>query len=272
MTERRYIELMNAEIDGLNTPERSAELRRYIDSHPDAARHFEELLEVARVLREAEEHAPPSYLRRSIMEVVAARAAGRRVAGETAGRRRGSFGSASLRDRLGLGPRARYALAFAGGIAVGMIVLTILALSVPEMAPLDRSLLYGALGLGGDRCAVRSAPVEFDSPGVSGRARVIYCAEHILVELDLSSREEVSAVLHYDESVGFEEIRALRAADHSFRAVGSGAELRHSGDGSYEIVLTDYTESRPPISLRVTSDGELLFEETLSPERDRPRP
>jgi hypothetical protein len=162
----------------------------------------------------------------------------------------------------------RYVLAFAGGIAIGMAVLTVLAVSVPEMAPLERSLLYGALGMNGDRCATRSVPVEFESPGVSGRASVRYCAENVLVELGLSSDDEISVTLSYDERLDFREIRALRAADHSLRTADSTAELRHSGESSYEIALVDYTESRLPLTVRVTSGGILLFEGTLPPERE----
>jgi hypothetical protein len=90
----------------------------------------------------------------------------------------------------------------------------------------------------------------------------------VFVELGLHSDDEISVTLSYDGSLDLAEIRALQVADHSLRAIGNSIELKHSGDGTYEIALSDDTESRLPLTMRVTSGKTLLFEGTLPPRRE----
>ncbi|MBN2565817.1 MAG: hypothetical protein JXB46_08905 [Candidatus Eisenbacteria bacterium] len=272
MIDPRYTELMNAAIDGSCTPEEAAELDRYLESHPEAASHYNELAEVGHVLGRATDAVPPPHLHDAIMDAVAEKAA---RASEKAACARGKAGGrgavtagSRVREWFSLTPRVRYAFAFAGGLVLGIVLFTLLAVTVPQMAPAERSLLYGALGMGGGSCVVWSSPLTFDVWDVSGEARVRYCAESIVVELDVRSQSEVKVVLSYDEEAGFEGFRAPQRGDHSLRVAGHRAELAQIGSGHYEFVFSDYTESRRPLVLSVLSGDGVLFEGTLPPMRE----
>ena len=43
MIDEKLIELMNSEIDGVNSAEESLELKKYVESHPEAQSYFEAL-------------------------------------------------------------------------------------------------------------------------------------------------------------------------------------------------------------------------------------
>jgi hypothetical protein len=271
---------MHAEMDGASSPEESDELRRYLDSDPEARRHYDELREVGRIMASAERVSPPAGLRESVMETVAELARRAQAQARTDAHRSGSGMRVALprgrRPRIGLAsrvrewmapaPRLRYACAFAAGLVVGIALFTVLVLTVPPMVPGERSLLYGALGMGAG-CAATSEPVSFEAQDASGRASVLYCAASVLVELDLSSRSDLLVEIVFDERVDFDGFRALQSGDHSVTVAGNSVELTHSGDRSYELMLTDDTESRLPVRMRVVSGDRLLLEETLPPMR-----
>ncbi|HYW68593.1 MAG TPA: hypothetical protein VE960_03240 [bacterium] len=257
MSDRRYTELMHAEIDGTNSPDESRELREYLEGDPDALCRFRELKEVARVLSEAGQVSPPATLRRSIMSAVADR-----------GRSSSADGYlARLREVLSPAPRTRLAYAFAGGVAVGLVLFAALSVALPRMGtvPGGGSDLFGTMG---GRCFVATDPVSFDVPGAAGRASVRYCAETVTLELSLSSDSEVVVVLSYDDEVDFDGVRALQPGDHAIRVTGHSAELTHAGTRDYDLYFTDYTESHLPMRMSVMAAGMPVFESSVPPGRE----
>ncbi len=60
MIDEHYIELMNNEIDGHNTPAQSDSLRSYLESDREARRLFDELQQSATLIAESEDVAPPA--------------------------------------------------------------------------------------------------------------------------------------------------------------------------------------------------------------------
>ena len=257
MIHKRHIELMNAEIDGVNSPEASRRLHQYLDANPDARRHYEELRDVGRVLAEADEVSPPEALRRAIMRAIAARANPKVKVGVLE----------RMREALSPAPRMRLAYAFTGGIAVGLGLFALISVTLPQMVPGDAANLMGTIG-GGGRCFVASDPVSFDVPGAAGRASVRYCAETVRLELSLSSESEVVVVLSYDDGVDFDGLRALRGGDHAIRVTGHRAELTHTGTCDYDLFFTDYTESHLPMRMKVFAAGRSVFESSVPPGRE----
>lgn len=257
MIGKRLIELMNAEIDGVNSPEESRELHEHLDATPDARRHYEELKDVGRVFAEADEASPPEALRRAIMRAVAAR-----------GNPDVKMGLLErIREALSPAPRMRPAFAFAGGMVVGLGLFLLISATLPHMVPGDAANLLGTIG-GGERCFVAADPVSFDVPGASGRASVRYCAETVTLELSLSSESEVIVVLSYDEDVDFDGLRALQGGDYAIRVMGHRAELTHTGTRDYDLLFTDYAESHLPLRMSVLAAGRSVFEGSVPPERE----
>ena len=70
MIDEKYIELMNKEIDGLNTPQESAELKSYLKDEPEAQKQFNNLLDVSKSLEQLEEIEPSPELKKSIINSI----------------------------------------------------------------------------------------------------------------------------------------------------------------------------------------------------------
>ena len=70
MIEDRYVELINKEIDGTNSPGESAKLRRHLQAYPGADNYFRQLTSVYKALDKLPEAVPPPDLRKNVLNAI----------------------------------------------------------------------------------------------------------------------------------------------------------------------------------------------------------
>jgi hypothetical protein len=256
MIEKRYIELINGEIDGANGPEESSELRRYLDTHPEARRYFDELTQIGRTFAGMKDLDPPRGLRETILASVAARS----------GRPKRESYIARIRERLMPQAQPRYAFAFVTGVLVGFCVFAVSSLVLLRGTEDRADRLYGALMTGQAPTEILSSEcIPFDLPHLYGGACIEHSTALVQANLDLSTDEEVRVVFEYDELVHFEELKALDESDYTMHVEGNRAELRHVGECDYVLVFSDGRRSGSPIRLSVADEDGVIFEKSIVP-------
>jgi hypothetical protein len=273
MVEEKYIELMNREIDGLNSREESAGLKKILRANPEAERYYRELCFVAGVLSRAPEIQPPAELKAAIITSIFGKETEKLGAGVTVGAgARVAAGrvrrSASILDifRIRWEPRLAYVLAAC--LAVGIFLFVLFWRVVPGRAPRDLEALYGSIVANQQVGQLITAqPVEFALPGIGGQLHARYERKRILAAFDLHSDSRIQVRFNFAASVSLESIAALNKCQYSEKAGDGGFELTHSGDCRYVIVLQDKSGTHSPIGIKVLREGVLLFETTLQPER-----
>jgi hypothetical protein len=238
MIENRYIELMNREIDGANSPEESAALRAHLESNEEARRYYEDLRGLSNMFAAAGDVAPPKDLNREIMRSVAEHDAVRASSGA------GRAGSGAARARraplFGIFAGKRLAYSFAAGLALGLVILVIVMGAVTKQSRFDRSALYGALGdrrSMGSVIATETVPLETDD--VSGSIDVRYLANTIVVTLELDARREIETTL---------------------RADTTSVTLTSSGRCSAAMAFRDDAGAHPDVKISITADGGRIYE------------
>jgi hypothetical protein len=255
MIEKRYIELINGEIDGVNTPEESSELRRYLDTHPEAQRYYDELNEIGRTFAEMKDLDPPKELRESILASVARR--------RRAPRRESPL--ARILERLVPQARPRYAFAFVTGVLVGFCVFAVSSIVMLRGTESRTDRLYGTLTTGGENEILSSECIPFDLPEVYGGACIEHSTAVVQANLDLSTEEEIQVVFEYDDLLRFEGLRALDQSEHTMSVEGNRAELTHLGECDYVLVFSDGRSTGSPIHLSITAQDGLIFEKSIVP-------
>ncbi len=234
MIENRYIELMNREIDGVNSPEESAALRAHLESNEEARRYFDELRGVAKIFVEAGDVTPPKDLNREIMRSVAEHDAVRASVGAGRARRAPIFG-------IFAGKRLAYS--FAAGLALGLVILVVVLGAVSKQGRFDRSALYGALG---DRRSmgpvVLTETVPLATDDVTGTIDVRYLANSIVVTLDLDAGREIEMTL---------------------RADTASVTLTSSGRCAAAVAFRDEAGAHPDVSVEITADGGRIYERII---------
>jgi len=256
MIERRYIELINGEIDGANTPEESSELRRYLDTHPEAQRYHDELCEIGDAFAGMRDLDPPKALRKTILSSVAKRSRGRQREGYVA----------RIRGWLMPPARPRYAFAFVTGVLVGFCVFALSSIVMLRGMETRTDRLYGTLTTGGEAAEILSSEcIPFDLPGLYGGACIEHSTAVVQANLDLSADEEIRVVFEYDDHLRFEGLRALDESEHTMHVGGNRVELTHSGECDYVLVFSDDRSSGSPIHLSIASEDGLIFERSIVP-------
>ena len=250
MNEKRWLELMNGELDGVNTPEESAALRSHIASSEEARRRFDELGRMARMFADAGEVKPPAAMEARIMDAIAARDA-------AAGRDRGF-----LLDFLS--PRRKVAYSFAAGIAVGIVIFVIVYHALSGGNQLDERDLYGALAERERAGAVIEArSVEIAAPGCAGSAAVQYRDEAVFVGVTIDSDAAVEIGIAAGTELPLRSFQAPACGTYTIRGSGEGVSVGIGGRCEFVAVFGDARRERPPVRVIVTSGERVLFERTI---------
>ena len=255
MIDKRYIELINGEVDGANTPEESSELRRYLEGHSEAQRYYEELREIGRTFAEMKDVDPPRDLKGAILASVARM------------KRRPQRESylARIRERLMPQARPRYAFAFVTGVLIGFCVFALSSVVMLRGTVSQADRLYGTLTTRRQAEIISSECIPFDLPELYGGACIEHSTAIIQANLDLSTHEEIRVVFEYDDEIHFEGLRALDESDHTMHVEGNRAELTHLGECDYVLVFSDGRSSGSPLHMSITAAGNLIFEKSIVP-------
>lgn len=259
MSDSDYIGFINAELDGEISEEDAGALRERLRKDPEAARRYAQYGEVERLLGAAGPVSPPPGLRTRILTAVAAERAASRP-------HQGFFDR--FMGALSSSPSVRYAYAFAAGAVIAICAFVVVSVTVPGFVPADPDDLYGTLGAGHESCKWLAEPVEFSAPGVFGSADVAYCGSGVTLDLVLSSDDRIEVVIEHGLDMSLEGMGALRAGSHILRASDGSIELEHAGDRDYRFQFSHAGRDRPPLRIRVSSGGRLVFEGSVPPERD----
>jgi len=252
MIEKHFIELMNKEIDGANSPDESAALRAYLKSSDEAMRHYEELRGVAKMFSEAGEVAVPPDLDRTIIRSIADREAARDA----------PTGKRSILDIFT--PRKRLAYSFAAGLSCGLVLLIILLNTTLKTGRLDQKDLYGAFA-GGARgeAVIATKHVSLATKGLSGAAAVQYREHSVTVILDLDASGEIEAMLTPAVPMPVESFSAPSCGAFDIHTSPTGLIVRISGRCGAAVTFRDKTGAHPALNISLESGGIRIFEQTI---------
>ena len=212
MINEKYLELIQAEVDGELPDQDRAELSRFMLANPDAHAVRDELRRLCSTLDQVRPAEPPPELRASILAEVRLPVS--------------AVGSRSPRRFLPQSGALRYAAAFAGGLIVSAIAFQVAS---DRNAGLDVSDVTGTM-VSQDPVS-RSGPVDsvhVSLDQVSGTVSLFRSSSMRVVEFDLAARVPVEvAVVHDGQEARFSGFgRASGAAAQRYALVldGPGAE------------------------------------------------
>ncbi|MDP2886243.1 MAG: hypothetical protein Q8P51_14610 [Ignavibacteria bacterium] len=188
MMEERYVESMNKEIDGLNTPSESHDLQKYLNSTSEAKKFFDDLQRTVKALQGVEEKEPPSYLRNHILNSIKFEPTTRASQSGWIGQLAETFQSRSFR---------RYALVFVSGLCVGILFFVF---ANPWREKLtDTTKLSGSMALFPDLSHLQVVDsVHIESEGIDGAFKTYWNEGRVFVEIEVKSPEHVRVELNSD--------------------------------------------------------------------------
>jgi hypothetical protein len=257
MMKDRQIAAMHRELDGVNSPEETAELKTLLGSDPEARTYFENLNKLGEMLSAVPEVDPPRELKAGVMKAVRKATEPATTPVITPVADPGLY-DGFLNNFLGaFRGRWAYALTFSAGIAAGILGFTAFGDSVSP----GNEGLTGTMAPTHDFVTVGKQ--DFNQAGVVGSVETQYAADHLVATIDVASPEDLDIVFEFDGKV----LNPLGFHQSSPHPMGITAEpgqfkVRHRGENSYVFTLGYPARTASEVHVKFYSEG-LLFQKTL---------
>jgi hypothetical protein len=178
MIEAKYIELIQADVDGELPDGRRAELSRFLLAHPEARALRAELAALAEALGSLALAEPPADLRDRILAAL-----------PPPSRTAQGSGSAGFSIRL------RWAAAIAATALLGAVVFRIAS---DDRSAVDVSNLYGTMASPGTAAPVQIDKVAVSTEQVHGTVSLLGSPQARIVEFDLAVNGPIEVVVDHD--------------------------------------------------------------------------
>ena len=254
MTDEKYLDLLNREIDGVNSQKDSSKLKEYLVKNPEAQELYNELVTVSDVLKKVRVIEPSPNLRKNILNAI--------PSSKYAVKEKESS-LKSLMSALFFRYKMQYAYAFVAGLMVGVVVYSFFA--TDKHPPSDLTTLYGTMLSPETSEGFQIADVvEIDLDEIAGTVTMKYSKGVVLAEVDLESQKETEIVLEFDENdIRFHSFGQLNSAKNEITVDKNSVGLTNTGENTYVIFFEDKTQSITPMTVKILSSGTLLSQNTV---------
>lgn len=258
-----YLNLIQAEIDGLNSESDSARAQSLIAEHPELRTAFDELKAVKLAIESLSEVEPPATLRASIMNAIPERAMEHSNAPEPASFWAGIVSLVTTPKPVSL------AYAFSLGLIVAFVVATVL---IPPSGT-DAGQIAGTMGAmnmsGFETIADFAIQEEDEEDERDGTVKVHQSSDMIIIEFSWERGRPVVANIEYDED--YLNLTATRSEGDSsnLETKTGGGELGFwSDEGPLKefVTLTVRDDSDDPddeLKIDISSGGQTLLNRSV---------
>lgn len=259
MIEERYIELINKELDGENSPNESAALKSYLERNREANDLFEDFRTLFGDIDQIRPIDPPRSLKPLILNSIDA-SRYRRQPTPFLGRLFGSI--------VEVWKAKSYAVVFSAGVVVGILAL-VMFFDLRISNDGGTSELTGTIMsdkatkdfTAGDAFRVDLGSVQV---GLSTK----YSNNIVAAELELHSKGEVEVIFGTNgNSLCFSAFKQEEGGTGHLVVGENTSRLKSVGDQTYVLFFTDKNKETTPLDFKVMQEGKVLYERTVQPRK-----
>ena len=257
MLDKKYIDLMNQEIDGINTREESAELQKYVASNPEAQQYFDDIKTMSNMLSTVSELEPPPTLKKNIMTAIKPK---RRHADVREPWWR------SISERLRIEGTLKYAYVFSCGLILGLFIYALFMNTQPKGDSFDISRLYGTMALKDVSGNLKPGDLfHIDIEDIDGRVHVAYSESIVIIELQFETQQKIELALGFEENdITVYSYAQAKRAEGTVSISQDHMKLTHAGDNTYHIFFNKTTPLTTTLNITINADGALLYERPIT--------
>lgn len=248
MIDDRSLELVHGAIDGENSAQEDAELKRLMESDPELRAIHDQLLRLHETLDKAEPVDPPPGLRQAILDAVRPR------------ERRNLL--AALLPAWPGPSGMRYGLAAALGAVVAVVALQLAPTAVhetPEVGDLVGTMAGYQLHQDGADARILMNSKEING-SISGRRQ----DGLVVLDFDLATQQPIEIEAAFGGSgLKFNGFAQLDDAHAAIVSQGDSIVVRHDRDHRYAVFFSASGDESAAIDFRFLLDGQAVREEVL---------
>ena len=251
----KFVDLINAEIDGEISAEDRILLEEHVALDPDARALRDELSELCAKLDAVEAVAPPAHLRHVILNTVSRQNTSQTTSG--GGRWRVMMGT------LFGGSVQRYAMFFAAGAVLTYTFIS--SEQISRQALDDVTGLVGTISqpeFTGEKSGEHSIRLTLNE--LAGSVHLNSVGSIMILDFDLASQGPIEIVASFsDRDIWFNGFAQLESSGTTISAEAGQVTVRMEGQRRYAVYLYNDSHSAATIHLRFYSGGTLIHEDEL---------
>lgn len=246
--DQKYIDLINADIDGEINEDDKADLEAFLARSPEARAARAEFEAFCAALDSIETENPPPHMRHVIMNAV-----------PPVSRNSGAAEPGFLHTLLAA-PALRYAVTFAAGV--------FLTLSLVNSSQISNRAFDDVTGLVGTVAdpvdAELSSTVAIDESAVAGTVSLRTAGSILILDFDLVAASPIEIEADYtDRTIWFNGFAQLESSGTSVSAESGRVTLGMEGKRRYAVYLQNEGGRETTVNLRFKADGEVVHEASL---------
>jgi hypothetical protein len=254
----KYVDLINAEIDGEISAEDRVRLEDYLAQNPEARALREELAGLCSELDAVEFLEPPVHLKHLVLDAIT-RQRYSRAASDGGGWR-------FALSTLFAGGAMRYALAFAAGAFLSYTFVS--SDQVSRQAFNDITGLVGTITEpaepGFTAKMSNEHSIDLTLAEIAGSVSLNRAGSILILDFDLASPAPVEIVADFeDPGVWFNGFAQLESEGTTVAADSGQVTVHMAGQRRYALYLYNASQGSTTIDLRFYSGGTLIHEDTL---------
>jgi len=244
MIDKKYIELMNKEIDKVISEDEKTALHNYLSTDIEAKEYYNELLLTNDYLDTLPDPEPSENLKKYIINSI-------------------DFSRySSLENRKSFWnflyiPKFKYAYIFAAGLIAGIILISIFSNNPDFLDPAKN--ISGTMGVNSK--IVKEIPLKFSD--ISGKIELIKTGNNFSVYANFNSAQKFDFVIKYPSDVEFQSISPAPDNNIEFTKGENLLKTTNLGSQQYRLLFLKNNTKTSTIHIQLVKSKSIIYEDEL---------
>lgn len=253
MVDEKYAELINREIDHVNSPKQSKKLQEYLKNHPEAQKLYNDLSNISKILSQTKFVDPPENLKKNIISAIPVdryKANAKKI------------GLIHYFNTFLFEGKPRFAYAFSGGVLTGIIVILLVLSVLGKNNLINFSNLRGTIGANSSTPIFHAVEnLDMDGANLKGNIELSCSDNSVLIKLSLKTPNDVNVIIEFNENeMNILEFKKSNNLGNELIVDKHSLQFSNIGENNYQIVFARKTAALLPFSLKIDSAATILFE------------
>ena len=251
MLDKKYIDLINKEIDGFITQDEKDDLLNHLKENEEAQQYYSEMIRTDDLLSNVKNIYPSPNLKKRVLNSLDTELY-KNVKKE-------SFIKSIIPNKL-FQPKLRLAFTFALGVVAGLLLYSAFFTNIYQQEPINATDLYGTIGI--SKNVVENINVELLE--INGSISLNRINNLFLLENNFNSVDEFLVKYQFNpKQVTFFNFSPLDSEPYSIKKGNKFFQTFCSGDNNFKINFKLLSQEGSYITVKLLQSGKLLFEKEI---------
>ena len=246
MIDKKYIELMNREIDKQITDDEKIELHNYLSVNESANEYYNELLQTNEYLNHIPDREPSENLKKQIINSI-------------------NFSKYPVRTEkksfwnILTVPRMKLSYTFAAGLIIGIIVFSLISNNSNNITTDNE---FGTIGIeNSDATIVKD--IAINRSNITGNIQLKKYKNNFLFDVDLISRQKIEFKITYPQNIVLQGLNPGLLNNIDLSKGDNFITSESSGIHQYKLIFSQLNKKSSSLNIQVMQLGNVVFEDNV---------